>query len=139
MGVLDLYFQHYSFEQIDQKNFSLDDVTIAPLRHHVHCKPLKGVGMHTYISVIGYCLKDQGEEHFQFCHRNVSLEHMQKGVDEYVKYGVCFCKNKVYLTQQHHGESCNLLQTKVKKKIGSILLSVLLEMLKFGLFYPIAL
>jgi hypothetical protein len=27
----------------------------------------------------------------------------------------------------------------MKKKIGSILLGVLLEMLKFGLFYPIAL
>jgi hypothetical protein len=54
--------------------------------------------MHTYISVTGYCFKDQGEEHFQFCHRKVSLEQMQKGVDEYVKYGVCFCKNKVYLT-----------------------------------------
>jgi hypothetical protein len=113
-------------------------MTIAPLRHHMHYKPLKGVGMHTYMNVIGYCLKDQREEHFQFCCENVSLEHMQKRVDEYVKYGVCFCKNKIYLTQQHHGESYNLLQTKVKKKIGSIFLSVLLEMLKFGLFYPIA-
>jgi hypothetical protein len=35
---------------------------------------------------------------------------MQKRVDEYVKYGVCFCNNEVYLAQQHHGESCNLLQ-----------------------------
>jgi len=63
-------------------------MTIAPLRHHMHYKPLKRVGMHTYINVIGYCLKDQGKEHFQFCCENVSLEHMHKGVDENVKYGV---------------------------------------------------
>jgi len=37
-------------------------------------KLLKGIGMYTYIGIIGYCLKDQGEEHFQFCHRNVNYE-----------------------------------------------------------------
>ncbi len=76
----------------------------------MHCKRLKGVGMHTYVGMIGYCLKDQGEEHFQFYHKNVNSKHMQEIVDEYVKYGSCFCKNRNCDTQQHHGESCNLLQ-----------------------------
>jgi hypothetical protein len=40
--------------------------------------------MHTYIGMIGYCLKDQGEKQFQFCHRSVCFKEMQ-GVDEYVK------------------------------------------------------
>ncbi len=76
--------------------------------------------------MIGYCLKDQGEEHFQFCHRNVSLEQMQEGVDEYVKYGACFCKNKIYLTQNNIMERvATFCKYNMKKKIGSILLGVL--------------
>jgi hypothetical protein len=40
----------------------------------VHYKLLKGVGMHTYTGMSGDDLKDQKEEHFQFCHRNDSFE-----------------------------------------------------------------
>ncbi len=58
-------------------------IIVSPI-HHVHCKLLKGVGMHTYIGMIGYCLKDQGEKQFQFCHRSACFKEMQ-GVDEYVK------------------------------------------------------
>jgi hypothetical protein len=38
--------------------------------------------MHTYIGMIGYCLKDQGEKHFQFCHMNINYIKMQEGGDE---------------------------------------------------------
>jgi hypothetical protein len=87
------------------------DVNNFPLGHHVHCKVLKGVGMHTYIGMIGYCLKDQGEYHFHFCHMNVSAQEMQEKVNEYVKYGLDLTKKKLFDTQQYHGESCNILQT----------------------------
>jgi hypothetical protein len=107
-----------------------DDVTIVPLGHHVHCKLLKGVGMHTYTDMIGYCLKDQGEKHFQFCHRNVSFEQMQEGVDEYVKYGTCFCK-RVYLTHNIIMERvATFCKYKMRKNIGNIFLGVFLEMLR---------
>jgi hypothetical protein len=65
-----------TLSKLIKKALGWDDVIIASPRHHVHYKLLKGVGMHTYIGMIGYCLKDQGEEHFQFCDRNVSFEKM---------------------------------------------------------------
>ncbi len=46
--------------------------------------------MHTYTSKIRDFFKDQGEEHFQFCYKNVNVQEMQEGVDEYVKYEACF-------------------------------------------------
>jgi hypothetical protein len=81
--------------------------------------------------MIGYCLKDQGEKHFQFCHRNVSFEQMQEGVDEYVKYGTCFCKNRIYLTHNNIMERfATFGKYKMKKNVGNIFLGVLLEMLR---------
>jgi hypothetical protein len=63
-----------NLNKLIKKTLGWDDVTIAPLGHHVHSKLLKGVGMHTYTSMSGYDLKDQREEHFQFCDRNDSFE-----------------------------------------------------------------
>jgi hypothetical protein len=71
---------------------SWDDVTIASLEHHVHFNLyLKGIDMHTYTDMIGYYLKDQKKEHFQFCHRDVNFEQMQ-GVDEYVTMDLVFVR-----------------------------------------------
>ncbi len=58
----------------------------------MHCKLLKGVGMHTYVGMIGYCLKDQGEKHFQFYHKNVNSKHIQEKVDEYVNMDLVFVR-----------------------------------------------
>jgi hypothetical protein len=58
-----------TLNKLIKKTLDCDDVTIVPLGHHVHCKLLKGVGMHTYTSMSGYDLKDQREKRFQFCHR----------------------------------------------------------------------
>ncbi len=72
--------------------------------------------MHTYVGMIGYCLKDQGEDHFQFCHMNINAQEMQERVNEYVKYGFDLTKKKIFGTQQYHGESYNILQTKNEKE-----------------------
>jgi len=50
--------------------------------------------MHTYIGMIGYCLKDQREEHFQFYHMNINAHKMQERVNEYVKYGLDLIEKK---------------------------------------------
>jgi hypothetical protein len=119
-----------ALSKLIKKALGWDDVIIVSLGNHVHCKLLKGVGM------IGYCSKDQGEKHFQFCHMNVNFEKMQ-GVDEYVKYGSWFCKNKVCLTHSNIMEKvATFCKYNMKKKIGSTLLGVLLEMLRSGLSQP---
>jgi len=81
-----LHFYFCSFEQIDQKkclgwNHVNTNVSWA---HIVHCRLLNDVVMHKYIYMIGRCLKDQGEEHFQFYYRNVSFKEMQYQIDEYL-------------------------------------------------------
>jgi hypothetical protein len=91
-----------------------------------HCKILRGVGMHNHTSRIEFCLKDQKEEHFQFCHRNVNAKKMQDWVDEFMQYGTCINKNKVCLTENNIMERATTFC-----KIGVILVCVLLEMLKF--------
>jgi hypothetical protein len=82
-----------ALNKLIKKCLGWDDVNNAPPRQHVHCKILRGVGMHTHTSIIGFCLKDQKEEHFQFCYKNVNAKEMQDGVDEFVQYGSCFNKN----------------------------------------------
>jgi hypothetical protein len=50
-----------------KKTLGWDDVTIVPLKHHVHFNLyLKGIGMHTYSSMIGYHLKTKGKNTFNF-------------------------------------------------------------------------
>jgi hypothetical protein len=64
---------------------------------------------------------------------------MQEGVDEYVKYRSCFCKNKICLTHNNIMErTATFCIYKMKKKIGSTLPGVILEMLRFGQFYTIS-
>ena len=37
----------------------------APLNHHVLVKKLVGVGIHTFIGMLGYCVKDKGEDNLR--------------------------------------------------------------------------
>jgi hypothetical protein len=81
-------------------------------------------------------LKDQGEEHFQFCHKNVNVQEMQEGVNEYVKYEGCFSKNRIFLTSSNIMQrAATFCKYKMKKKINANLVGVLLKRLRFGQFY----
>ena len=64
---------------------------------HVLMKNLTRVGLHTYIGMIGYYMKDRGEEHFQVVHNNVTDAELDAGLEEYVKYGTPFAKKKLFL------------------------------------------
>jgi hypothetical protein len=80
--------------------------------------------------------KDQGEEHFQFCYKNVNFQEMQEGVDEYVKYEACFSKNRICLTYSSIMErAATFCKYKIEKKINATLVGVLLKRLRFGQFY----
>jgi hypothetical protein len=128
-----------ALNKLIKKCLGWDDVNNAPPRQHVHCKILRGVGMHTHTSIIEFCLKDQKEGHFQFCHRNANAKEMQDGVDEFVQYRTCFNKNKVCLKYNNIMERATIFckyKMKNKIKIGVVLVGVLLEMLKFKQFYP---
>ena len=74
-----------------------NDVKKAPVGHHILTKTLRNIGVHTFIGMLGYCIKDKGEDHFQCIHKNVTPEQMEEGLEEYIKYGILFAKNSIFL------------------------------------------
>ena len=51
----------------------------APSGSHVLVKRLSGVGLHTYVGMLGYCIKDKGEDHFEVVHNNITDEDLIAG------------------------------------------------------------
>jgi hypothetical protein len=47
---------------------------------------LEDKGLHTYLGMVGYCMKDNGEECLEFVHTNVSMEDTNEGKMEYAKF-----------------------------------------------------
>ncbi|KAI5059607.1 hypothetical protein GOP47_0025926, partial [Adiantum capillus-veneris] len=54
--------------------------------------------MHTFEVMVGYCLKDQDEPHFQKVVHNITSDDVNAGVELYSLYGVDQLKNRVCLT-----------------------------------------
>jgi len=106
----------------------------APMGHHILTKTLRNTGLHTFIGMLGYCIKDQGEDHFDCVHHNVTDEQMKEGVEEYVKYGTPFTKNRVILTHQNVIEKAATFYK--FKQLGSTLPGTLLPMLQSGQYIP---
>ena len=42
-------------------------------------KRLRDEGLYTFKGMVEYCVKDNGEEHFEFVHHNVSANDTNKG------------------------------------------------------------
>ena len=103
----------------------------------VSCKKLRDEGLHTFKGVIGYCMKDNGEESFEFVHHNISAEDMNDGKLEYVKLGKVGLNNRVSLP---HSDVLQRAHQRVRfhmtKHLGVALPGTLYHMCKNGQFYP---
>jgi hypothetical protein len=51
--------------------------------HVVHCKLLKLQGPHTFVAMIGYCVKDVKKEHFKVVHIKKFDVEKNVSIDEY--------------------------------------------------------
>ena len=49
-----------------------DKYRVALVGHHILSKTLHNTDLHTFTKMLGYCIKDRGEEHFECVHRNVT-------------------------------------------------------------------
>ena len=67
----------------------------------VSCKRLRDDGCHTFKGIVGYCMKDNMEEHFEFVHHNVSTNDMNQGTMEYAKFGKVRLNNYVGLSHSN--------------------------------------
>lgn len=55
-----------------------------PTSHVVTCKRLRDEGLRTFLGMVGYCMKDNEEEHSKFVHYHTFDDDMING-----KIGVC--------------------------------------------------
>lgn len=53
--------------------------------------------MQTYLGMVGYCVKDSGEECFEFVHHNIYSDDMNREKLDYAKFGKVGVKNRVSL------------------------------------------
>ncbi len=105
----------------------------ATVGHFVHCKSLKQQGLHTYVGMLSYCLKDSCEFHFQFIERNVIVEGKNVEKMEHIKYGVVTLRNRVPLWQTNVIErTYTWAKYKMHKHLGSLFLAMLLDMCRLN-------
>lgn len=69
--------------------------------HTVYCKWLRNDGLHTFLGMVGYCMKKNGEEHLEFVHLHVLVEDMNDDKMEYAKFGKVDLKACVLFSSQH--------------------------------------
>ena len=54
--------------------------------HVVSCECLRNEDLHTFLGMVGYCMKDNGEERLEFVHINCVHEELNEGKMEYAKW-----------------------------------------------------
>lgn len=47
--------------------------------HIISCTMLRDEELHTFWGMVGYCMKDNGENHFQFVHHDVHVDDLNEG------------------------------------------------------------
>ena len=109
----------------------------TPLNSHVLVKKLSGIRLHTYVDMLGYCVKDRRKNHFEVVYTNVCDDELAVGLEGYVKLGTSFAKNKIVLTSKNLLERCLCyLWYKMSNQLKSTLLGVLLYMLCTSTYIP---
>ncbi|MCO5598073.1 hypothetical protein L7F22_052163 [Adiantum nelumboides] len=87
--------------------------------------------------MVGYCLKNQDEPHFQKVKHNISADDVNNGIELHSLYGADALKNKVCLTPANVFD-CTLTFWcfKLNHPIGNGFLDTLQKMITFGKYYP---
>lgn len=64
----------------------------------VMCRKLTNKGLHTFAGMIGYCMKDSNQPHFETIDHNISAADIALGFEQYSLYGKEENKHRVVLT-----------------------------------------
>ena len=109
----------------------------GPLKPILPPFPLQMEGWHTFKGTIGYCMKVNGEEQFEFVHHNVCADGVNEDKLEYAKFGKVGLNNHVSLSHSiilqmtHQWGSFSH-----EKHLGVIHPNTLFHMCQNGQFYP---
>jgi hypothetical protein len=100
-------------------------------KYSISMKPLKGVGLHTRIGMIGYCMKDQSHDWF----KGISDQDVADGAVLYMRLGATL-KNRTVLNYKDIMERAFLwIQFHAGDATKSIE-EILLAMLQSGQYFP---
>jgi hypothetical protein len=68
-----------------------------PMGHVVTSKRLRDEGLHTFLSMVDYYMKDNRGKHFEFAHHDVIADDTNEGKMKYAKFGKVGLNNHVSL------------------------------------------
>lgn len=93
-------------------------------------------GLHTFLGVVGCCMKGNGEEQFEFVNHNVSADDMNKGKLEHAKFGKVNLNNHVSLSHRSIlPRAYQWARFCMKKHLGFTLPGTFFHMCTSGQFY----
>ena len=110
---------------------------VNPLRVKLfHARNSKMRILHTLKGMVGYCIKDNGKEHFKFIHHNVFAQDMNDGKLEYAKFGKIGLNNSVCPSHSNTLQRAHQwAHFRMKKHLGVTLPGTLYHISKSGQFY----
>ncbi|MCO5588696.1 hypothetical protein L7F22_042655 [Adiantum nelumboides] len=113
-----------------------DSQSTAPAGGVVICRALTKRKLHTFEGMIGYCLKDNGQLHFQMVQHHITAEHINQGIELYMLYCCDEVKNRVCLTPANIFDREHMfLKYSSRHPAGNDFLSTLHGMIKGGKYY----
>lgn len=102
----------------------------------VSCKNLRDEGLHNFKGMLGYCVEDNGEEHFGFVHHNVSAIVVNGGKMEYIKFGKVGLSNCVSMSHSNVFQRAHQwARFRMKKHLGATFVGTLFNLCKIGQLY----
>ncbi|KAL3701301.1 hypothetical protein R1sor_019323 [Riccia sorocarpa] len=100
-------------------------------------KSLKDKGIHTVIGMIGYCLKDEQEEHYRKYTKNISEQEMEDGRQRHFIYGASVYKNRLELTPNNIlGRALQYRKYRARNPLSISFRGCLRQMLSSGQYIP---
>ncbi|KAL3675088.1 hypothetical protein R1sor_025036 [Riccia sorocarpa] len=109
----------------------------GPLGGSICVRSLKDKGLHTIIGIIGYCLKDEKEEHFRVFTKNISENQMQEGRRMHWIHGASEFKNRLQLTPTNVlTRALQFRKYRARSPVGTTFTKCLKEMIHTGQFIP---
>lgn len=100
-------------------------------------KSLCGNGIHNFLGLVGYCLKDEGQPHHRLYLKNLNSEQIEEGRRRHIVHGAVHNKNRLEITPQNL-LSCALQyhRFKVQKKMSCSLRAYARQMFQGGQYFP---
>jgi hypothetical protein len=106
----------------------------------VSVRKCTGRALHTFHGLIGYCFKDEGQSWFQVHLYNVGDEDIERGKEEYLKYGAGDLKKRTPLTPSSvFAKAAVYYQLHARGDRNTVTFQqLLLEMMRTGKYFPVA-